>query len=188
MSEKDREFPVKVGSEIYGPIPLQRIIDDVKNGELTNDALFWDGEDWIPVTLLQNKEIPVQIWNEDNWIDKPDKSLPADGPPLPASSAWEDVSRKGRWMMIYGDHLVVEGGGLSIQDIGPIIEGEPRNGGIPMKKLLNVTFKDNDRGVDVIASSFHKMYEVYSLKCCLSKGDSNKLMKELQDAGVRIIS
>ena len=90
--------------------------------------------------------------------------------------------------MIYGDHLVVEGGNLSIQDIGLIMEGEPRSGGIPMKKLLNVTFEDNDRGVDVIASSFHRMYEVYSLKCCLSKDDSNELMKELQEADVRTIS
>ena len=68
------------------------------------------------------------------------------------------------------------------------MEGEPRSGGIPMKKLLNVTFKDNDRGVEVIASSFHKMYEVYSLKCCLSKDDSEELMKELMDAKVRILS
>ena len=188
MNEKEQEFPVKVEGEIYGPIPLQRIINDVKNGELTKDALFWDGEDWIPVTLLQDEEIPTQVWNEDNWIDNPDEILSEDGPPLPASSAWEDVLRKGKWMMIYGDHLVVEGGGLGIQDIGPIMEGEPRSGGIPMKKLLNVTFKDNDRGVEVIASSFHKMYEVYSLKCCLSKDDSEELMKELRDAKVRILS
>ena len=66
MNEKEQEFPVKVEGEIYGPIPLQRIIDDVKNGELTKDALFWDGEDWIPVTLLQDSEIPMQLWNEDN--------------------------------------------------------------------------------------------------------------------------
>jgi len=188
MNEKEQEFPVKVEGEIYGPIPLQRIIDDVENGELTKDALFWDGEDWIPVTLLQDSEIPMQLWNEDNWVDKHEEILSKDGPPLPASSAWEDVSRKGKWMMIYGDHLVVEGGGLSIQDIGQIMEGEPRSGGIPMKKLLNVTFKDNNKGVDVIASSFHRMYEVYSLKCCLSKDDSNELMKELQEADVRTIS
>ena len=188
MNEKEQEFPVKVEGEIYGPIPLQRIINDVKNEELTKDALFWDGENWIPVTLLQTEAFPTQVWNEDNWIDKPDEILSEDGPPLPASSAWEDVLRKGKWMMIYGDHLVVEGGGLSIQDIGPIMEGEPRSGGIPMKKLLNVTFKDNDRGVEVIASSFHKMYEVYSLKCCLSKDDSEELMKELRDAKVRILS
>ena len=30
--------------------------DDLKNGELTKDALFWDGENWIPVTLLQKEE------------------------------------------------------------------------------------------------------------------------------------
>ena len=182
------EYPVKVDDEIYGPIPIDRIINDVKNGELSKDATFLDNGDWIPVTLLLEENIPITPWNEDNWVDSKEDLLSEDGPPLPASSAWEDVSRKGRWLMIYGDHLVVEGGGLGIQDIGPIMEGEPRNGGIPMKKLLNVTFKDNDRGVEVIASSFHKMYEVYSLKCCLSKDDSKELMKELMDAKVRILS
>ena len=153
MNEKEQEFPVKVEGEIYGPISLQRIINDVKNEELTKDALFWDGEDWIPVTLLQDSEIPMQLWNEDNWVDKHEEILSKDGPPLPASSAWEDVSRKGKWMMIYGDHLVVEGGGLSIQDIGQIMEGEPRSGGIPMKKLLNVTLNISSESANLRATS-----------------------------------
>ena len=39
-----------------------------------------------------------------------------------------------------------------------------------------------------IASSFHKMYGVYTLKCCLSKNDSNELMKELKEAEVRLLT
>ena len=57
-----------------------------------------------------------------------------------------------------------------------------------MKKLINVTFKDNEKGVNILASSFHKMYEVYTLECCLSKDDSNELMNELKEAKVRILS
>ena len=55
-------------------------------------------------------------------------------------------------------------------------------------KLINVTFKDSEKGVNILASSFHKMYEVYTLKCCLSKNDSNELMKELKEAEVRILT
>ena len=46
------EYPVKVDDEIYGPIPIDRIINDVKNGELSKDATFLDNGDWIPVTLF----------------------------------------------------------------------------------------------------------------------------------------
>ena len=46
------EFPVKIGDDVYGPIPLERIISDVKKGDLTKSATFWDGEDWVPVSLL----------------------------------------------------------------------------------------------------------------------------------------
>ena len=94
------EYPVKVDDEIYGPIPIDRIINDVKNGELSKDATFLDNGDWIPVTLLLEENIPITPWNEDNWVDSKEDLLSEDGPPLPASSAWEDVSRKGRWLMI----------------------------------------------------------------------------------------
>ena len=57
-----------------------------------------------------------------------------------------------------------------------------------MKKLLNVTFRETNKGVTIIASSFHKMYEVYSLKCQVSKPDSKEILKELKDADVRIIN
>ena len=182
------EFPVKVGNDVYGPIALDRIITDVKNGELTKNATFWDGEDWVPVSLLLEENRPEQIWNEDNWIDKKEDVLLENGPPLPASSAWEDITRKGRWLMIYGDHLVIEGGGTNLEAIGLMMEGEPLSGGIPMKKLINVTFRDHEKGVDILASSFHKMYEVYTLKCCLSKNDSNEFMNELKESEVRILT
>jgi hypothetical protein len=191
MTVTNEEFPVKVNDEIYGPIPVKRIISDVKNGELTVEARFWDGVDWIPVSLLldeNERKDEVNLWNDDNWTNEPTERISENGPPLPASSAWEDVERKGRWLMIYGDHLVIEGGGLNREDLGLMMEGEPRSGGIPMKKLLNVTFKETNKGVSIIASSFHKMYEVYSLKCQVSKTDSDEILKELKDAEVRIIS
>jgi len=191
MTVTNEEFPVKVNDEIYGPIPVKRIISDVKNGELTVEARFWDGVDWIPVSLLldeNERKDEVNLWNDDNWTNEPTERISENGPPLPASSAWEDVERKGRWLMIYGDHLVIEGGGINREDLGLIMEGEPRSGGIPMKKLLNVTFKETNKGVSIIASSFHKMYEVYSLKCQVSKTDSDEILKELKDAEVRITS
>ena len=41
--------------------------------------------------------------------------------------------------MIYGDHLVVEGGGFRKEDISSLLTGEPREGGIPIPKILNVS-------------------------------------------------
>ena len=191
MTGENEEFPVKVNNEIYGPVPVERIISDVKSGELTTEARFWDGEDWIPVSLLldeNERKDEVNLWNDDNWTDESNEEISENGPPLPASSAWQDIERKGRWIMIYGDHLVVEGNGIKIEDLGLMMEGEPRTGGIPMKKLLNVTFRETNKGMMVIASSFHKMYEIYSLESCLSKDDSTKFMKELEQANVRIVS
>ena len=182
--EENEEYPVKVGDGIYGPISLGRLVSDVKSGELTNEARFWDGEDWVPVSILMGEE----KWNNDGWEDENIDDIPQGGPPLPTTSAWEDVTRKGRWTMIYGDHLVMEGGTINTRDMGRIMEGEPLSGGIPIRKLVNVSFKDSNRGVEVKASSFHKMYEIYSLECCLSKDDSTELMKELAEANVRIIN
>lgn len=182
-TEKEQEFPVKVGEDIYGPIPLKRIISDVTNGELTDEAKFWDGEDWVPVSiLLNNSDLLDEEWNYNQEI-----IINENGPPLDASSAWEDVKRKGRWIMIYGDHLVFEGGNLSINDLNQIIAGEPKNGGIPLDKLLNVSFTPLDNHIEVKASSFHKMYEVYSLICYLSRENANEIKKELKSANVRIL-
>ncbi len=181
MGTNKEEIPVKVDDEIYGPIAMKRLVSDVKSGKLTNEARFWDGEEWVPVSILLEKEDPT-VWDEDIG------SIPQGGPPLPTTSAWEDVNRKGRWVMIYGDHLVIEGGTFNTKDVGRIIVGEPLSGGIPILKLINVSFKDSNMGVVIKASSFHKMYETYSLECCLSKDDSTKFMKELKQANVRIVS
>ena len=188
-TKENEEFPVKVGDEIYGPIPLKRLVSDVKKGELTSEARIWDGKDWVPVSIVTGEENSnPAVWNDDEWKDESTGAVPQDGPPLPTASAWEDVKRKGRWAMIYGDHLVIEGGSINTKDMGRIMEGEPLSGGIPIKKLVNVSFKDSKRGVEIMASSFHKMYEIYSLECCLSKDDSTELIKELAEADVRIIN
>lgn len=180
------EFLVKVEEEVYGPIPLDRIINDVKNGELTKEATFFDDDDWIPVSLLLEEKAPIKPWNEDNWIDKKEDLLPEDGPPLPASSAWEDVNRKGRWLMIYGDHLVIDGGGFRKEDIGSLLTGEPREGGIPIPKILNVSVTKYENHSKIEVSSFHKMYEVYTLVCNLTNDDTDSLVKELNNSDVRI--
>ena len=184
MEPKKEEFPVKVGDDIYGPISLERLTSDVKNGKLTDQAKVWDGKDWVPISIV----IGEGGWNDDGWDEKYGTEEILDGAPLPTTSAWKDVTREGRWIMIYGDHLVIEGGMVNTKDLGKIIEGEPLSGGIPLPKLLNVCFTDTNRGVKVIASSFHKMYEVYTLKCCLSKDDSYELLKELKEAKVRILN
>ena len=185
MNTNNEEFPVKVDDKIYGPISMERLVSDVKSGKLTNEARFWDGEEWVPVTILLEKEDST-VWDDDEWDDNIE-SMPQGGPPLPTTSAWEDVNRKGRWVMIYGDHLVIEGGNMNAKDVGRIMEGEPLSGGISIQKLVNVSFKDSNMGVVIKASSFHKMYEIYSLECCLSKDDSTKFMKELEQANVRIV-
>ena len=186
MDTNKEEFPVKVGDQIYGPISMERLVSDVKSGELTSEARFWDGEEWVPISILSEKEDSA-VWDDGEWNEDID-SIPPGGPPLPTTSAWEDVNRKGRWVMIYGDHLVIEGGTTNVKDVGRIMEGEPLSGGIPISKLVNVSFEDSNVGVVVKASSFHKMYEIYSLECCISKDDSEELMKELTAAKVRILS
>mgnify|MGYP006982485869 FL=1 len=59
MDTNKEEFPVKVDDEIYGPIAMERLVSDVKNGKLTNEARFWDGEEWVPVSILLEKEDPT---------------------------------------------------------------------------------------------------------------------------------
>ncbi len=181
-TEELDEFAVKVDEDVYGPIKIDRIISDVKEGKLTDKAKFWDGEDWVPVSiLLDDDEIFV-----DEWDTEKKNKINENGPPLDASSAWEDAERKGRWLMIYGDHLVIEGGKMNQEDFNNVIMGEPTNGGIPITKLLNVSFKNVGQNVEIKASSFHRMYEVYSLKCTLSKENSEELLKELEATNVRV--
>ena len=70
-TEELDEFPVKVDNDVYGPIKLDRIISDVKEGKLTDEAKFWDGEDWVPVSILlddggifEDKEGPFGTFQE----------------------------------------------------------------------------------------------------------------------------
>ena len=88
--------------------------------------------------------------------------------------------------MIYGDHLVVEGGGFRKEEITSILAGEPREGGIPIVKILNVSITAFDNYSKIEISSFHKMYEVYTLVCNLSSPDTDALVKELKNSEVRI--
>ena len=179
-SDIDQEYLVKVDNEVYGPIPEERLIEDLGKGDLSKDARFWDGEDWLPIGfLLENN-----VWNEDGWGEP--KELITDSPPLPATLAWKDVKVKDRWLMIYGDHLVVEGGGFRKEEIGAILAGEPREGGIPIPKILNVSITATASHSKIEISSFHKMYEVYTLICSLSKEDTDSLVKELESSKVRI--
>ena len=48
MEKVTEEFPVKVGDEVYGPIPLERLIADFKNGELKNEATKF------PISVMLN--------------------------------------------------------------------------------------------------------------------------------------
>ena len=179
-SDIEQEYLVKVDDEVYGPISEERLIDDLGKGQLSKDARFWDGEDWLPIEfLLENN-----IWNEDDWGES--KEVIADGPPLPASLAWKDVKVKGRWLMIYGDHLVVEGGGLRKENISSLLTGEPREGGVPIAKILNVSITKFEDYSKVEISSFHKMYEVYNFVCNLNNKDTDVLVKELNNSKVRI--
>ncbi len=179
-SDIEQEYLVKVDNEVYGPISEERLIDDLGKGQLSKDARFWDGEDWLPIEfLLENN-----VWNEDDWGES--KEVIADGPPLPASLAWKDVKVEGRWLMIYGDHLVVEGGGFRKESISSLLSGEPREGGVPIAKILNVSITKFEDYSKVEISSFHKMYEVYKFVCNLSSNDTDVLVKELKNSKVRI--
>tara|TARA_Y100001968_G_scaffold325842_1_gene367802 strand:+ start:772 stop:1341 length:570 start_codon:yes stop_codon:yes gene_type:complete len=182
MSDSDinQEYLVKVDDEVYGPIPEERLIEDLGKGELSKDARFWDGEDWLPIGfLLENN-----VWNGDDWGKS--KEITTDGPPLPANLAWKDTKVDGRWLMIYGDHIVVEGGGFRKEDISSLLTGEPSEGGIPIPKILNVSINKYENYSKIEISSFHKMYEVYTLVCNLTSEDTDSLVKELKTSDVRI--
>ncbi len=179
-SDVEPEYLVKVDDEVYGPISETRLVEDLGKGTLSKDARFWDGDDWLPIGFL----LEGNVWNDDGWGESTE--LNVDGPPLPAALAWKDTQVKGRWLMIYGDHLVIEGGGFRREEIGAILTGEPREGGIPIPKILNVSITDCDVYSKIEISSFHKMYEVYTLICNLSKEDTDSLVKELENSKVRI--
>lgn len=180
-SDEKQEYLVKVDEEVYGPIPEDRLVEDLSKGELAKEAKFWDGEDWLPINFL----VEDNVWNEDNWNEPSLESF--EGPPLPASLAWKDVKVENRWLMIYGDHLVIEGGGFRKEQLGSILAGEPSEGGIPIPKILNVCITKFESYSKVEVSSFHNMYEVYTLVSFLSSEDTDSLVKELKNSEVRIV-
>ena len=72
------------------------------------------------------------------------------------------------------------------EDIGSLLTGEPREGGIPIPKILNVSVTKYENHSKIEVSSFHKMYEVYTLVCNLTNDDTDSLVKELNNSDVRI--
>ena len=50
MSEP--EYPVRVGDETFGPMPLSRLHADLESGALSHAAHIWDGSRWAPVVAL----------------------------------------------------------------------------------------------------------------------------------------
>ena len=179
-SDIEQEYLVKVDNEVYGPIPEERLIEDLSKGALSKEARFWDGEDWLPISFL----LESNVWNGDNWGER--EEISTDGPPLPANLAWKDIRVAGRWLMIYGDHLVVEGGGFRREELVSLFNGEPNEGGIPIPKILNVSITKHDIYSKIEISSFHKMYEVYTLVCNLTNEDTESFIKELKNSDVRI--
>jgi uncharacterized protein YfkK (UPF0435 family) len=67
-----------------------------------------------------------------------------------------------------------------------MLTGEPSEGGIPIVKILNVSITKFEDYSKVEISSFHKMYEVYTLVSNLSNSDTDDLVKELTNSKVRI--
>ena len=65
MSDSDivQEYLVKVDDEVYGPIPEERLIEDLGKGELSKDARFWDGEDWLPIGFLLENNVSFSDGN-----------------------------------------------------------------------------------------------------------------------------
>ena len=66
MKSEDEEFLVKVDDDVYGPISLERLTADVQNGKLTDLAKVWDGEDWVPISIV----IGEDGWDGDDWDEK----------------------------------------------------------------------------------------------------------------------
>ena len=50
MSEP--EYPVRVGDETFGPMPLSRLRADLESGALSHAAHIWDGSRWAPAAVL----------------------------------------------------------------------------------------------------------------------------------------
>ena len=200
MSEP--EYPVKVGDETFGPVPVSRLRADLERGELSHAAHLWDGKRWVPAAVLL--ALPPDVlpssdgtsgngagddWSGERgyWAGVPEDERP----PLPASRAWPVVGHRGRWLMLYGDVLVLDGGTPTAWELLDQFTGRATTGGIPVDGLVNVTLAPaggTEGGpVAIEACGIEGMYEVFTLRCRLSAADAAELRSELERDEVRIV-
>ena len=211
MSEP--EYPVRVGDETFGPMPLSRLRADLESGALSHAAHIWDGSRWAPAAVLlalPPDALPSSDGTSgngtgDDWSGERGRwaGVPEDErPPLPASRAWPVVGHRGRWLMLYGDVLVLDGGKPTARELLDQFAGRATTGGIPLDGLVNVTLTPPDAGTSVQAAGgsadagavaveacgIEGMYEVFALRCRLSVADAAELRRELERDEVRIVA
>jgi|TARA_Y100000310_G_scaffold170865_1_gene171016 hypothetical protein len=199
------EYPVRVGDATFGPMPVSRLRADLESGALSHAAHFWDGNRWAPAVALL--AIPpgsapgeggaagaagVAAAEADDWSEETGRwaGVPqAERPPLPASRAWPVVGHRGRWLMLYGDVLVLDGGTPTARELLDQFAGRAPTGGIPLDGLVNVTLIPAGGGaVAVEACGIEGMYEVFALRCRLSAADATELRAELERDEVRVVA
>ena len=198
MSNSEPEYPVRVGDETYGPVPVSRLRADLERGELSHAAHLWDGSRWVPAAVLlalPPDALPSEgSVSEDDWSGERGHwaGVPEDErPPLPASRAWPVVGHRGRWLMLYGDILVLDGGTATAWELLDQFAGRATTGGIPVDGLVNVTLAPAGGAeggpVAIEACGIEGMYEVFTLRCRLSAADAAELRSELERDEVRIV-
>ncbi len=211
MSEP--EYPVRVGDATFGPVPVSRLRADLGSGALSHAAHFWDGSRWVPAAVLLALP-PGSAPGEggatgaagdggadDDWTAETGRwvGVPEDErPPLPASRAWPVVGHRGRWLMLYGDVLVLDGGTPTARELLDQFAGRSPTGGIPLDGLVNVTLTPVGGGAGaadgaagpmaVEACGIEGMYEVFALRCRLSAADAAELRHELERDEVRVVA
>ncbi|MEO2237377.1 MAG: hypothetical protein ABGW95_03940 [Candidatus Poseidoniia archaeon] len=192
MSEP--EYPVRVGDETFGPVPVSRLRTDLERGELSHAAHLWDGSRWVPAEVLLALPSEGSV-SEDDWSGERGHwaGVPEDErPPLPASRAWPTVDHPGRWLMLYGDVLVLDGGTATAWELLDQFAGRATTGGIPVDGLVNVTLAPvggaEGGPVAIEACGIEGMYEVFTLRCRLSAADATELRRELERDEVRVVA
>ncbi|MDP7590169.1 MAG: hypothetical protein QGG08_00890 [Candidatus Poseidoniia archaeon] len=192
MSEP--EYPVRVGDETFGPMPVSRLRADLERGELSHAAHLWDGSRWVPAAVLLALPSEGSV-SEDDWSGERGHwaGVPEDErPPLPASRAWPTVDHPGRWLMLYGDVLVLDGGTATAWELLDQFAGRATTGGIPVDGLVNVTLAPvggaEGGPVAIEACGIEGMYEVFTLRCRLSAADATELRRELERDEVRVVA
>ncbi len=199
MSDSEPEYPVRVGDETFGPVPVSRLRADLERGELSHAAHLWDGSRWVPAAVLlalPPDALPSEgSVSEDDWSGERGRwaGVPEDErPPLPASRAWPVVGHHGRWLMLYGDVLVLDGGTATAWELLDQFAGRTTTGGIPVDGLVNVTLAPvggaEGGPVAIEACGIEGMYEVFTLRCRLSAADATELRRELERDEVRVVA